>query len=88
MNGSQMQARASASLKAARSGQGRSQMKPAFRVMETYLVDHRSDSAAQSTELAKGLLQDSRERQETERVSRRRSVEYDHGVLHRLDMPA
>lgn len=49
-----------------------------------YLIDHGTESPAQSTEFAEGLLKHSREREEAKGVSCRRGIKDNHGVLHRL----
>ena len=50
------------------------------------LANHRSKSPSERAQFSQCLFQHCRERQESERVSCRCSVEHDHRVFHRLDV--
>lgn len=44
----------------------------------SHLIEHRSKATGESAQLAEGLLQDRRERQESKRVTSGRRVKHDH----------
>lgn len=53
-----------------------------------YLIKHGSDAPAQRRQLPQGLFKNAGKGKKAEGVSSRRSVEHDHRVFHRLDVPA
>lgn len=53
-----------------------------------YLVEHRAETARETAQLAEGLFENGRERQEPQSVPGRGRVEHDDRELHRLDLPA
>jgi len=52
----------------------------------SYLIDHRTQTAAQGRKFPQRFFEYSGERQETESVSGRGGIEDDHRVFHRLDV--